>query len=189
MASVHACLVLGVDGGVVVEGAALAVEELHDRHAGDVLLGEGVDAGSGVALAAIAVADVAAEDAGDVEDGRDDRDGEQRQRPAHAQHDDDDEGEDEDVLEDGEHARGEHLVERVDVGGDARDELADGVVVEERGRHALQVAEDLAAHVEHDLLAGPLHGVGLQEFEQVGDEQRAEIEQPDLRDAGHRAAG
>ena len=181
--------VLGVDGGEVVEGAALAVEELHDGHAGDVLLREGVDAGGGVALAAIAVANVTAEDAGDVEDGRDDRDGEQRQRPAHAQHDDDDEGEDEDVLEDGEHAGGEHLVERVDVGGDARDEPADGVVVEEGGRHALQVAEDLAAQVEHDLLAGPLHEVGLEELEQIGDEQRAKVEKADLRDAGHRRAG
>ena len=126
---------------------------------------------------------------GDVENGRDDGDGEQRQRPAHPQHDDDDEGEHEDVLEDGKHAGGEHLVERIDVRGDARDQPADGIVIEEGGRHALQVAEDLAAQVEHDLLAGPLHGVGLQEFEQVGDEQRAEVEQADLRDAGHRAAG
>ena len=70
--------------------------------------------------------------------------------------------EDEDILEDGEDAGGEHLVERVDVGGDAGDETADGVVIEEGGVHALQMAEDLAAHVEHDLLAGPLHEVGLQ---------------------------
>ena len=95
----------------------------------------------------------------------------------------DDEGEGEDVLEDGEHAGGEHLVERVDVGGEAGDEAADGVAVVEGGRHALQVAEDLAAHVEHDLLAGPLHEVGLQQFEQEGEEQRAEIESGDQRDA------
>ena len=42
------------------------------------------------------------------------------------------------------------------------------------------------AHVEHDLLAGPLHEVGLDELEQVGEEQRAEVEEGDLRDAGHR---
>ena len=70
MASVQAFLFSGVDRGEVVEGAALAVEELHDGHAGDVLLREGVDAGDGGALAAVAVADVLAEDAGDVEDGR-----------------------------------------------------------------------------------------------------------------------
>ena len=91
MASVHACLLSCVDGGEVVEGAALAVEELHDRHAGDVLLGEGVDAGGGGALATVAVADMAAEDAGDEEDGRDDGEGEEGERPAHAQHDEDDE--------------------------------------------------------------------------------------------------
>ena len=101
------------------------------------------------------------------------------------QHDDDDEGQHEDVFEDGEDAGGEHLVERVDVGGDAGDEFADGVAVEEGGGHALQMAEDLAAQIEHDLLPGPLHHVGLQEFEDVGDEQRAEVEEADLRDAGH----
>ena len=139
------------------------------------------------ALAAVAVAYVAAEDACYIKDGRDHRDGEQCQRPAHLQHDDDDEDEHEDVLEDRQHAGGEHLVERIDIRGDAGYQLADGVMVEEGGRHALQVAEDLAAQVEHDLLAGPLHGVGLQKLQQVGDEERAEVEKTDLRDAGHRA--
>ena len=45
MASVQAAMCSAVDGGEVVEGAALAVEELDDGHAGDVLLGEGVDLG------------------------------------------------------------------------------------------------------------------------------------------------
>ncbi len=48
----------------------LAVEELHDGHAGDVLLREGVDLGGGGALAAVAVADVRAEELGGVEDAR-----------------------------------------------------------------------------------------------------------------------
>ena len=61
----------------------------------------------------------------------DDGEGEQRERPAHPEHDADDEGEGEDVFEDGEDAGGEHFVERVDVGGDAGDEAADGVAVEE----------------------------------------------------------
>ncbi len=63
-------LVFDVDGGEVVEGTALAVEELHDAHAGDVLLGEGVDAGGGGALAAVADADEPAEDAGGDDDER-----------------------------------------------------------------------------------------------------------------------
>src|ERR1700733_2515575 len=57
--------ILGVDRGVIVEGALLTVEELHDRHARDILLGVGVDACGGMALAAVAVADVTTEDAVD----------------------------------------------------------------------------------------------------------------------------
>jgi hypothetical protein len=34
--------------------------------------------------------------------------------------------------------------------------------------HALHVAEDVAAQVEHDLLAGPLHQVGLDELKEIG---------------------
>ncbi len=118
--------VQAVDRGELVEGAALAVEELHDGHAAHVLLHIAVDAGDGGADTAVALAHMVAEDAGDVKDDRDDGQRQQGERPAHLQHDDDDEGEDEDVFEDREDARGEHLVERVDVGGDAGDEFADG---------------------------------------------------------------
>ena len=181
-------LVLVVDGGEVVEGAALAVEELYDGHAGDVLLGEGVDAGGGESLAAVGVADVAAEDFGDVEDGGDDGEGEQRERPVHADHDGDDEDEQKDVLEDGQDAGGEHLVESIDVGGDAGDEFADGVAIEEGRMHGLDMAEDLAAEIEHDFLSGPLHEVGLDEFEAVGEEEGAEVDGAQFGDAGEGAA-
>ena len=50
------------------------------------------------------------------------------------------------------------------------------------------MAEDLAAQVEHDLLAGPLHEVGLEEFEGVGERERAEVDGGELGDAGHGAA-
>ena len=181
--------VFGVDGGEVGEGAALAVEELDDRHSGDVLLGEGVDAGGGGALAAVAVADLGAEDAGDEENGGNDGESKQGERPALIDHDGDDEGEGEDVFEDGEHAGGEHLVEGVDVGGEPGDQAANGVLVVKGRRHALQVAEDLAAQVEHDLLAGPLHQVGLQQFEQEGEEQAAEVDGGDKSDAAHGVSG
>ena len=57
---------------------------------------------------------------------------------------------------------GEHLVQRVDIAGKPGDQPSHRIAVEEADVHALQVAEDLAAHVEHDLLPGPLHQVGLQ---------------------------
>jgi len=58
-------------------------------------------------------------------------------------------------------------------------------VIKERGLHALQVTEDLAAKIEHDLLAGPLHHVGLRKFEYVGKKQCTEVEAADLGNAGH----
>ena len=46
-----------------------------------------------------------------------------------------------------------------------------GVLVKEADVHALHMAEDVAAQVEHDLLAGPLHQVGLNELKEVGGDQ------------------
>ncbi len=79
---------------------------------------------------------------------------------------------------------GEHLVQRVHVGGDPRDQSADGVLVEEADVHVLQVAEDLAAQIEHDLLAGPLHGVGLDKFQREREYKKTDVKATDLRDAG-----
>ncbi len=46
--------------------------------------------------------------------------------------------------------------------GDAGDQAADGILVVEPDVHALQVAEDLAAQIEHHLLPRPLHEISLQ---------------------------
>ena len=93
----------------------------------------------------------------------------------------------EEVVDDGEHAAGEHLVDGVHVGGEAGDQAADGVRVEEADVHALHVAEDVAAQIEHDLLAGPLHQVGLNEFEEVGGKSaRPRINGGQLGDAAAR---
>ncbi len=46
----------------------------------------------------------------------------------------------------------------------------------------LQVAEDLAAQVEHHLLSRPLHQVGLQEFQREGEKQQPNVEAADLPD-------
>ena len=43
----------------------------------------------------------------------------------------DDAGQDEDIFEDRDHASRKHFVERVDVGRDARNQAADGILVEE----------------------------------------------------------
>ena len=56
------------------------------------------------------------------------------------------------------------------------------IAVEKAYVHALDVAENLTAHVEHDFLSGPLHQVGLDELEQVTENQRGQIDARDLRD-------
>ena len=50
MASDQACLFSLLTAEKSLKARLLAVEELHDAHAGDVLLGEGVDACGGGAL-------------------------------------------------------------------------------------------------------------------------------------------
>ena len=158
--------VLPVDGFEILVGALFAIEELHHAHAADMFLRKGVDARDGGTHAAIGLAHMFAEHARDEQDEGQHGEGDQRQPPVHPQHDEDNSGEHEDILKDGKDAGGEHLVERVHVAGEPRDQASHGIRVEETDVHALHVAEDLAAQVEHDLLPGPLHQVGLHKFQQ-----------------------
>ena len=80
------------------------------------------------------------------------------------------------VIDDGQNAASKHFIDGVDVGSDAGDEAANRVIVEEADMHALHVAEDVAAQIEHDFLAGPLHQVGLDEFKKISGEQRRQVE-------------
>jgi hypothetical protein len=65
--------------------------------------------------------------------------------------------------------------------------------VEEADVHALHVAEDVAAQVKHDLLAGPLHQVSLNELKEIGAEQGSHIDGGQVGNAlvgvGGKAAG
>jgi len=49
--------------------------------------------------------------------------------------------------------------------------------------HALEVAEDLGAEIEHDLLAGPLHEVGLDELQAEAEGEGGEVDEGKLSDA------
>ena len=51
----------------------------------------------------------------------------------------------------------------------------------------LQMAKDLAAQIEHHLLPGPLHDVGLGELKQEAGQQQADVHPRDLRDTGQGA--
>src|SRR5208283_1969655 len=112
-----------------------------------------------------------------------DGEGDQRQPPVDGEHDGGHDDEVEKIVDDGQHAGGKHVVDGVHIGGEAGDQAADGVSVKEADVHALHVAEDVAAQVEHDLLAGPLHQVGLDKLKEIGGEQSAEPDCGQLSDA------
>ena len=101
--------------------------------------------------------------------------GGQRQPPVHAQHDDDEEDQQEGVVDHGGDAGGEEVVQRVHVGGDARDQAADGAAVVEAHRQALQALEDFLAQVVHRFLADLLHDAHLQILKGEAQSQRGQV--------------
>ena len=70
----------------------------------------------------------------------------------------------------------EHLVDRVDVGGLARDDATRGVVVVERRAEPLEVAEDPAAQLVEEVLADPARAQQEQLAGDRLDDRRAEDE-------------
>ena len=93
-----------------------------------------------------------------------------------------DSNQDKDIFKDRDHAGRKHFVERVHIGGDACHQPADRVLVVISDVHALQVAEDFRTQIEHRLLPGPLHVIGLEKFQQEADGERANVQSCDLRD-------
>ena len=150
---------------------ALAIEELQHHHAADLLLQIGVDSGDGGANAAVRVAHLVAENFGRNHNQRQHPECNQRQLPVHAQHDGDDSQQHKEIFKNGNHARREHFIQSVHVRSDARYQTTHRIFVIESNVHALQVAENLAAQVEHDFLSGPLHEVSLQKFENKSQQQ------------------
>ena len=148
--------------------SALAAEQLHGRHAGDVLLQERVDPRDPAADHAVGLADVPPEPLRDQRDQRQHGERHQRQPPVHPQHHGHDADEREDVAEDRHDARGEEVVQDVDVRGDARHQPADRIAIVVADVEPLQVAVDRHPQVEHDPLAGQLHRPGL---DVLGDER------------------
>ena len=93
----------------------------------------------------------------------------------HADHD----GEQEEVVDHGDDAGGEKFVEGVDVSGDAGDHAADGIFVVVGHGQALQVAENLLAHVVHGLLADMLHDADLNVLREEIEEEDEQVDYAD----------
>ena len=105
---------------------------------------------------AVGLAHVDAEPLRDQHDQRQHRERDERQPPVEEQHRGHDADEREDVAEDRDDAGGEQLVERIDIGRDARHQPADRIAVVEPHVEPLQVRVDLHPQVEHDPLPGHL---------------------------------
>src|SRR6266446_1046740 len=160
--------------GEIGAGFLLAVEDLHDAHAGNIFLQEGVDLGDGGADVAVGVAHVVAEDEGDDQDTGKNGERVEGQARVHPEEQTGHDREEEKIIDHGDDAGGEEIVEGVDVGGDASDQAADGVAVEVAHRQALEVRENSGAHVVHGLLADALHDADLNV---LGDEIEDQNEQ------------
>ncbi len=163
------------------EARVLAVEQLHGAHARDVLLQHRVDARDPDAHLAVERAHVRPEPLRDNGQQRQHGEAHQREPPVHQQQGDDDACERQHVAEHRDNAGGEEIVERVDVGSHACHEAADGIAVVVAEVELLQMAVNLAAQVEHDLLPDLLQRVGLVEFQHEQPGERRE------QHAGNRA--
>jgi hypothetical protein len=88
------------------------------------------------------------------------------------------------IAESVERARREHLVDRVDVVGDARDEPADGRLVEEPELARVEELEDVQAQIAHRARPCELHQVHLRERDDLLHHEQAGQDHPGARERG-----
>ncbi len=169
-------------------GRLLAPEELDDGDPREVLLQEGVHPGDSDAHLPVGVARPLAEPVRHERHRDEDAERDRRESRVEEVEDRHDAAEDGEVPEEGDEARREELVERVDVGRQARHEPPDGRPVEERDVGPLEVGEDPRAQVEHDPLAHPRRPLDHQDHQAEGREDGEEVEDRD-RVEGPAAAG
>ena len=153
--------VMGVDLPEVALVCGLAVERLHDPHAGDVL-GEGCrDEAEPFADRPVGARGDDAEKRRRDRHEREDREGGERELPVEGEEDRGRADENQRVLEEARDAVGDELVERLDIVREAADQHSGPVALVEAEREPLQVAEELVAQVGEDALPGPAREIGL----------------------------
>jgi hypothetical protein len=176
--------VLPVELGEACGRGFLPAEELDHAHARQPLLQERVQPRQPVPDVPERVAHPPAEDRGREPHQRDDGERDQRQLDVEDEHHPHDGQQGEDVPEDGDHAGGEQLVQRLHVGRDPGHQPADRIAVEVGDAEALEMPEDLHAQVVHHPLPhegrqqhpGVLHHQLQQQGRQV--QPGKEAEQP-----------
>ncbi len=150
----------------------LAMEELHHAHAGEILLQVAVHPGDGTANVAERLTHRAPENRDDQPHRRKDRERHQRQAPVDREHHRADREQRGEVADHGHHTRREELVERLNVGGDARHQTAHRLTIEEWDRETLQPLKDLPAQIRHHALPDPRGQHRLRVLGHKGEEQR-----------------
>jgi hypothetical protein len=148
----------------------------------------GVDRGDALANQAVVAARLSPEEIDQQHHHRQHRQRHQRELEVDRQHDADDADQRDQVHDHRDRTGGEHLVDDVDVGGHARDQAADGVVVEVRRFHPQNFAEHGDAEIGERLLRDqhrePVLPVQERELADDGEavEQRPVAEPVDLAD-------
>ncbi len=153
--------VVGVDLLEVALVRGLAVEGLHDAHAGDVLGEGGRDEAEPLADGAVGACGDDAEERRRDRHEREDCERGECEPPVEGEEDRGGADEDERVLEEARDAVRDELVERLDVVRETADQDARAIALVEAEREPLQVAEELVAQVGEDALAGPAREVRL----------------------------
>src|SRR5205823_6673064 len=161
----------------------LPVEELYDAHAGDIFLEERVDPRDGGADAAVRVTHIFAENQRDHQDARQDGESVEREARINLEKQPGHDCKEEEIVDHGDHAGSEEVVQGVDVGGDASDQAADGVAVEVAHGQTLQMGENFAAHVVHGFLADMLHDADLDVLGEEIEREHAQVNQTQPEDA------
>ena len=164
-------------------GVLFGSEDLHHLHAGNVFGNEGVQLGHlGADGTVHLTGDLGKDEGGDHRKGNDDENS-QRQTHMAIQHGLHNAHQNENVGYHGDHHRGEHFQHGLTVIGDAGDQSADGVVVEEADVQLGQVVEDVGTHIVDDLLTHHGQQCGLCIGQGEGQRHRDQIQAAQLEHA------
>ncbi len=111
---------------------------------------------------------------------RHDRQHEAGQSRAQAQHHEDYKRQHQNVADNGHQARGKQIIQHIHVGGDARYQAPDRILIEVGDIEPLQVSHELTAQIKHRLLSCPLHQVRLSEIKKETEYDDTQVDQGNL---------
>src|SRR5439155_25367772 len=94
-----------------------------------------------------------------------------------------DQAETEGIAQNIDESRGKEIIECVYIGGDASKQPSHRIAIVERQIEPLQMFHDLAAQIEHGVLAGVLHKIRLRELAEECPHDHSQVKQSNEGDA------